>query len=190
MDVRAIWPVLELRQDGAELTGSFPYDREAVIADRGRRRKEKVAPRAFRFAVEDPEREINLLRGHSFDQPLASKRAGTLELIDSDDALSFRATLPPEAERPTWVQDTVLAVRGGLVRGVSPGFRVPPPDVVPGAETLIPEPGNPGVQIRVIRAAVLFELSLVTRPAYPETEVDARSEAFGVHRPAMPRVWL
>ena len=61
----------------------------------------------------------------------------------------------------------------------SPGFRVPPQSAVPNAEELIPEPGNPGVQIRVIRQAVLYELSLVTRPAYPETIVDLRAENEG-----------
>ena len=45
---------------------------------------------------------------------------------------------------------------------------------IDGAEVLIPEPGNPGVSIREIREALLFELSLVTRPAYPETTVSRR----------------
>ena len=69
-----------------------------------------------------------------------------------------------------------LSLQGGLVGGISPGFSVPPASAVPNAEELIPEPGNPGVQIRVIRQAVLFELSLVTRPAYPETDVDLRAQ--------------
>ena len=50
--------------------------------------------------------------------------------------------------------------------------------MVPDAETLEPEPGNPGVDIRVIRQAVLYELSIVTQPAYAETSVDVRAEDF------------
>ena len=62
------------------------------------------------------------------------------------------------------------AVDAGLIRGVSPGFRVPPASAVANAEELVDEPGNPDVQIRQINQAVLYELSLVTRPAYVESE--------------------
>ena len=146
------------------------------MRDRGRVRKEMFLQRAFAFAVEDEAREIHLLSGHSFDRPLASKRRGSLRLEDRKEGLLFEADLPEEAEQPSWMRDTVLALQGGLVGGISPGFSVPPSSAVPNAEELIPEPGNPGVQIRVIRQAVLFELSLVTRPAYPETDVDLRAQ--------------
>ena len=165
---------LEYRAGGRTLSGEFRYGEMATMADRGSVRKETVDPGAFSFAVEDRQREINLLVGHSFDQPLASKLAGSLLLDDSAQGLQFRATLPPENRQPTWMRDAVLAINAGLIRGVSPGFKVPPADVVQDAEVLEDEPGNPGVQIRRVRAAVLFELSLVTRPAYPNTEVDIR----------------
>ena len=168
---------LEVRQEGETVSvrGRFPYGVDATMSDRGTVRKERFHPRAFAFAIDDPEREINLLRGHSFDAPLASKRNGTLVLEDSEDGLAFTARFPAEAEQPTYMRDTISMIRAGLVGGVSPGFRVPPKSVVPGAETLEPEAGNPGVMVRVIREAVLAELSLVTRPAYPETDVDLRS---------------
>ena len=189
----AIYPIdgLEVRADGGRMriSGRFAYRATATMSDRGRVRKERFEPGAFRFAVEDPERDIHLLRGHSFDAPLASKRAGTLELVDADDALTFTATLPEPDEQPTFMTDTVRMIKAALVGGISPGFRVPPADVVPDAERIEPEPGNPDVGVRVIRAAVLFELSLVTRPAYPETEVDLRA-----WKPAAPagrrRLWL
>ena len=175
---RAIFEVLDLelrqRGGGRTLSGRFPYKVRATVRDRGRVRKESFASRAFAFAVEDAEREIHLLSGHSYDKPLASKRGGTLRLEDRDDGLSFEADLPDENAQPSWMLDVVLSMRAGLIGGISPGFAVAPRSVVPGAEELIPEPGNPGVQIRVIRQAVLHELSLVTRPAYPETEVDLR----------------
>ena len=107
-----------------------------------------------------------------------------MKLDNSTKALSFRAALPPEDRQPSWMRDAVLSTRSGLVGGISPGFRVPPAAVVPDAERFIPEPGNPGVEIRVIRAAVLVELSLVTRPAYKETLVELRAEdwaAFGAY---------
>lgn len=169
---------LEIRRQGdgrPKLSGSFPYNRTATVRATGRRRKESFAPRAFSFAVEDPEREINFLLGHSFDKPLASKRAGSLVLTDSDDALRFEATLPLPEDQPTHVADAVKMIEGGLLLGISPGFVVPPRSTVPDAEEEVPEPGNPGVTVRVIRQAVLLELSAVTRPAYRETTVDVRA---------------
>ena len=74
--------------------------------------------------------------------------------------------------------------------GLSPGFTVPPASAVPDAERLEDEPGNPGVQIRVIRAAVLREFSIVTAPAYPDAAVDLRAEHFGREPARRRRVWL
>ena len=177
LETRAVWPVLlEIRQDGRTLSGFFPYNSVAVISDRGRVKKETFRPRSFRFAVDDPTREINLLSGHDFDKPLASKQARTFELVDSDTGLSFRAILPPLDEQPTWMRDQVLAIRSGLARGVSPGFRIPPAGTVPNAERLVPEVGNPGVMIREINEAVLYEMSVVTRAAYGQSTVDVRAE--------------
>ena len=195
LETRTAWP-LELRQSGRSLIGRFLYNATATVSDRGRVRKERFAPRAFDFAVNDESREVHLLHGHSFDRPLASRRAGTLELEDSAEALVFRATLPEIEAQPTYMVDAVKQIEAGLLSGVSPGFRVPPAAAVPGAEELVPEPGNPGVQVRVIRAAVLFELSLVSRPSYPDsTEVDVRAwrppaaETSPAARPRR-RVWL
>ena len=177
IETRGTYPVdLEIRAGGRQLFGLFPYSRMATIASRGNVRKERFAPHAFKFAVEDPQREINLLSGHDFDKPLASKRNGTLELVDTSTGLIFTAQLPPEAEWTTWQRDAVLSIRSGLFRGISPGFQVPPASAVRGAEVLLPEPGNPGVQIREIRQAVLIELSAVTRPTYLSTELDVRGE--------------
>lgn len=177
LEARAVWPLLELRASGRSLSGSFPYNSTATRSDRGTVRKERFGSRAFSYAIEDEAREINLLVGHDFDKPLGSRLAGSLELIDGDDALRFRATLPEAEDQPGYMVDLIKQYRAGLIGGLSPGFRVPPRDVVADAEELIPELGNPGVKIRHIRAAVLYEMSLVTRAAYPETEVDLRSES-------------
>lgn len=168
---------LETRQEGdgrRRIRGSFPYAGMATIADRGRTRKERIRAGAFRYALENPESEISLLRGHNFDMPLASWRGRTLELRDTSDALYIEAVLPPDAEQPSWVRDTVRAIDAGLMLGLSPGFRVPPASAVPNAEELVPEPDNPGVMIRQINHAVLFELSVVTRAAYRAARVELR----------------
>ena len=124
VEERAIWPVeLEVRQAGRELVGKFPYGQLATMASRGSVRKERFSPGAFAFAIRDQSREINLLAGHSFDRPLASRRGGTLQLAEAPDGVDFSATLPIEEEQPTWMLDTVKAIRGGLARGISPGVK-------------------------------------------------------------------
>ncbi|MCP4206749.1 MAG: hypothetical protein GY767_06855 [Shimia sp.] len=92
-------------------------------------------------------------------------------------------TIPEGAERATHVTDVLAMVGAGLIKGVSPGFRVPPKDVVPDAERLVPEPGNPGVMIRELSALLLYELSLVTRPAYEQSEAELRAMAETNHQP-------
>ena len=163
---------IEVRRSGGgkSLFGSFPYGKMAVRSDSGRVRKERFAPRAFSFALRE-KREVHLLSGHEFSKPLASVRAGSLRLSDSAKALTFEATIPAAAEQPTWIKDVSLALDAGLIGGISPGFRVA---AIEGAEVLVPEPGNPAVMIREIREALLFEISLVTRPAYPETTIQRR----------------
>ena len=176
-DYAAVWPVsLEVRQEGRELVGSFPYGETATRSDRGTVRKERFNRGAFDFALKDPNREINLLIDHSFGKPLASKRDGSLVFRDTPAALTFVATLPEESRQPSWVKDAVLATQAGLVGGLSPGFTVPPASVVQDAEVMEDEPGNPGVQVRVIRAAVLYEMSLVTRPSYKDSSIELRAE--------------
>ena len=172
---------LEIRQGrlgGPAIAGSFAYGRLATLADRGRVRKESFGPRAFRFAIdEDTTREINLLSGHDFDQNLASRRAGSLDIEDTDAGVNFTAHLPELGDQPTYMVDAVKKIRAGLVGGLSPGFRVPPRSAVPNAESIIPEPGNPAVGIRLIREAVLGEFSLVTRAAYADAStIELRAE--------------
>ncbi|NRP45543.1 hypothetical protein XMV225_002725 [Aliiroseovarius sp. xm-v-225] len=175
---------LELRAAGdgsRRLRGRFPYGKRAVLSDGGRTgkpRKEVIQPKAFAYRVDRPEEEIHLLIGHSFDRPLASKQAGTLILSDNDDALTFEAIITQEVQQTTWAQDFFNAYAAGLIRGISPGFRIPPKRAVPDADTVEEEDPAEGIAIiRNIWAALLYELSFVTRPAYDETEVEERNWA-------------
>ncbi|MCY4394986.1 MAG: HK97 family phage prohead protease [Rhodospirillaceae bacterium] len=178
-------------------------DRMATVADRGRTRKERIASDAFGWQVREfqkaqadlnaalkagadkiavqglrqtlERRNIHILAGHSFDKPLGDMLRGGAVVASTAEAVEFEVDLPDENAMPGYMLDTVRMVENGLAGGISPGFRVPPATVVPDAEGAEPEPGNPAVQVRVIRQAVLAELSIVTRPAYSETEIDARA---------------
>lgn len=183
---------LEIRRErggGVRLTGRFPYNSRAVLSDGGRTgrpRKEQFAPGAFRHSVES-DAEIHLLVGHSFDRPLASRGAGTLKLTDTPAALTFAAEIVPEMEAVSHVRDALALLAAGQIAGISPGFRIPPERTVPNAETVEEEnPAEGGALIRTINEAILFEPSLVTRPAYSETQVEARNWLPGkLIRPAM-----
>lgn len=173
---------LELRKraSGAMLLhGRFPYGKRAVLSDGGRTgrpRKEVIAPRAFGYRVERAEEDIHLLIGHSYDRPLASRGAGTLDLADTDDALTFDASISVEMQQVSYVRDFLAGYAAGLIVGLSPGFRIPPERTVSNAETVEEENPSEGTAlIRTIWQALLYEISVVTRPAYDETQLEARN---------------
>ncbi len=162
---------LELRTDGGEtrLRATFPYGRPAVLSDggrTGRQRQEVIAARAFADRLGRGE-DVHFLAGHDFNKPLASRAAGTLTLTETDEALTMEARISAEMGGVSYVRDFLAAHAAGLVRGLSPGFRVQP-----GGET-VEERGD--AILRTIRAADLFEISAVTRPAYPEAQIEARN---------------
>lgn len=178
---------LEVRASpkGTRLHGRFPYNSTAVMSDGGRNgppRKETFASRAFEYRIRQPEAEIHLLHGHDYDQVLARKLDGSLRIRDADDALSFEAIIDPALAEAPFFQNLLAQLRAGLIGGISPGFRLPPERAVPRAEAeevteedYKPERGMFGALIRTIKQALLFELSLVTVPAYAETSIEARS---------------
>jgi HK97 family phage prohead protease len=181
---------LELRTEGGEtrLRATFPYGRETVLAERmgmGRERREVIAARAFADRIERGE-DVHFLSGHDFNKPLASRSSGTLTLTETDEALTVEATISAAMGQVSYVRDFLSANAAGLVRGLSPGFRVRP-----GGET-VEERGN--AILRIIKAADLIEISAVTKPAYPQAQIEARNwQPIGevtrrmTHRPAAIR---
>lgn len=162
---------LELHTEGGEtrLRATFPYGRAAVLSDGGhigRQRQEVIAARAFADRLGSGE-DVHFLSGHDFNKPLASRSAGTLTLTETDDALTIEASISADMAGVSYVRDFLSAHAAGLVRGLSPGFRVRP-----GGEK-VEERGN--AILRTIRAADLIEVSAVTRPAYPEAQIEARN---------------
>ena len=146
---------LELRavNGGVRLRGRFPDGVEAELA---RGRAERIE------AGED----VHFLSGHDYAKPLASRHAGSLQIRDTDEAVEIEATLSAET---SWAKDFIEAHRAGLIRGLSPGFRV-----TPGGERI--ERRGDGV-LRRIERAELHELSAVTRPAYSAAQIEARAWA-------------
>ena len=106
-------------------------------------------------------RNTHLLVGHDFNRAIADMRSETLTIRETAEAMEFEALLPIEGQQPTWVRDAVLAVRGGQLRAVSPGFQV----TTRGAERFVPESGPGNALVREILDSVVYEYSMVARPS-------------------------
>ncbi|WBQ11435.1 HK97 family phage prohead protease [Hyphomonadaceae bacterium ML37] len=158
---------LELRREGdgsVRISGRFPYRSPAILVERGRNGgevREVIEPGAFADAIA-ADSEIHFLAAHSFDKPLASKRSGTLTFRDTPDALEVEAHITPAILRASYAADAIAAAEAGLITGLSPGFRLPPDRE--SAESWSEAPD--GARVRMIKRAMLAEMSLVTRPAY------------------------
>ena len=190
------------RDDGSvQLAGRFPYGPAAVLSDGGRTgrpRKERFASRAFEYRVNRPDEEIHLLLGHDYDKPLASKLNRSMTLKDGAAALTFEAIITRAIAETSYGRDALAMIGAGLAIGLSPGFRIPPERAVPDAEEIeqeaddgtLDEQGQPrrGAIIRTIRAALLYELSIVTRPAYDEATVEMRNWDCTRIIPVKPRI--
>ena len=180
----------EIRQDGDGIQGRIFYDRDTVISDREKHegavetrqrstRKRRYAPRAFEFAIGAPDREIQLLAGRgSGDNVIASKLAGSLLLDDTPTSLNFRTERLPDT---TAARDLRAILSSDAASpGVEPLYHLPPPDAVLEPVEVIPEVGNEGVDIEIVRDAVLYGLAIVFRaPRGNPGEVSRRR-----------RVWL
>ena len=152
----------EVRQSGQGLEGTFFYNEGTVVSDRQASvRKSRVSPGAFSMALQDPGREVSVLLGRDYGQPLASKLAGSVVFDDGPDALRFTIEQLPAT---SYVSDlrAQLAANSGTF-GVAPLYRIPPPEVVPDAVEEIAEVGNPDTLIQVVREAVLTGLAVVVR---------------------------
>ena len=205
------------RGAGRVLSGKFPYNKTATVKSSGRARKERFKSGSMSWQVKEfqklqgeladvmkssldearkqilieqledaiEKRNTFLLVGHSYDRTIADMRSGTLVVNHKRDAVELEAELPADDAMPSWVRDAVLAVQGRQLRGISPGFQVPR-----GGEKLIKEDPSMGdSMIREITDAVVFEYSLVARPAYAGTDVDARADHPGTSS-RRRRVWL
>ena len=191
-------------------------DRMATVSDRGTQRKERIAEGAFDWQItkfqklqqelaqvmqgavdearaavlrqELERRNVHVLAGHDFDKPLGDMLRGTARVKSTRQAVEFEVDLPEPDRQPTYMSDTVKQIDGRLTGGISPGFTVPPRSVVGTAERLEPEAPGSDIMVRVVEQAVLYELSIVTRPAYSDTALALRAEE--LEQPRRRRVWL
>ena len=99
---------------------------------------------------------------------LGRVQAGTLELREDDTGLSATIT-PPDNE---WGRPVLEAVRRGDVSGMSIAFQVVKEEWVNPDRKKEPD----ALRKRTIKEVKLFEVSPVTFPAYPQTDIGARAD--------------
>jgi HK97 family phage prohead protease len=123
--------------------------------------RELVAPGAFKRSVED--NDVRALWDHNSQYVLGRNRAGTLALDEDDTGLRI-TIVPPDT---TWAADLIHSMKRGDINQMSFGFykRADEWDY----KTTPPT--------RTLRDVDLFDVSIVTYPAYPQTSAEARSKA-------------
>ena len=172
--------ILEVRADGDGISGQFLYDVDSVISDSGKVRKQRFRPGAFKYAIEDKTREINLVLG-SPDKPLASKMAGSLEITDTPTALKFRVKRLPKT---SYARDFLgLLKAGSIAPGIVPFFNRVPKSISKDADFEEEEEKGSGVFRRVVNSGVLTALSILMRP--PRGNPGSLFSIFG-RRPKKP----
>lgn len=161
---------LEVRalEDGAPLIAGYAVVfnslSEVMVDARGRKFRERIAPGTFdRVLAGGP--DVRALWNHNADYPLGRTRNNTLRVVK--DARGLGIELRPPAT--SWGQDAVTSIRRGDVSGMSFAF------AVNGQGDVWEKGGADGIALRTIVDADLYEVSPVTFPAYPATQVMVRS---------------
>lgn len=122
---------------------------------------EVIAPGAFADAIVS-NNDIRALFNHDWNNVLGRTKSGTLRLSEDARGLKFEVDLP----NTTLAKDLSESLKRGDISQCSFGF-------VPTSETWDYEPEIP---VRTINSVELHEISVVSIPAYEDTEVSLRSK--------------
>ena len=152
----------EVRQEGDTLIGTFPYNTPITTRDRGRVRKAQWTPDAWKFALEDLNREILVQLGDTArNQVIASRRAGSVKFQSDEKELKFVAELAADT---SYLEDFIKQLDSGQIEYTLRPFQtLAPTERVPRPYRDIPEAGNPGVYIRTYGDAILNSMNIVPR---------------------------
>jgi HK97 family phage prohead protease len=124
---------------------------------------EEVAPGAFRDSIGTD--DIRALFNHDSNFVLGRNRSKTLELAEDERGL-FISNRPPETQ---WARDLLVSIERGDINQMSFGFRT----LEDAWQTV------DGVPHRTLKRVQLFDVSPVTFPAYPQTDVGVAMRSMG-----------
>jgi HK97 family phage prohead protease len=125
--------------------------------------REKILPGAFAETIKDG--DVRALWNHDANFVLARTKSGTLKLKEDNTGLAIDAELPDTQ----FARDLIKTIERGDVDQMSFGFRV-----LPDGQNWRMEDGG---LVRELRKVELFDVSPVTYPAYPQTDVGVRALA-------------
>lgn len=123
--------------------------------------REQIAPGAFAEAIQKD--DVRALFNHDTNLVLGRNQAGTLRL--SENAHGLAIEIDPPAT--TYARDLMVSMKRGDVTQMSFGF-----SIRPGGQDWAKD--DEGRVIRTLKRLRLFDVSPVTFPAYPQTDVALR----------------
>ncbi len=159
---RRAFPLAEIRV--AEVEGVRHIVGHAAVFDQpsdpmwfGR---EIVAPGAFADSL-SASADVRALFNHDPNCVLGRTRAGTLSLSEDDRGLAVDC-IPPDTQ---WARDLMVSMQRGDITQMSFGFQTKEQRIG----------GTVDDPVRTILRADLFDVSVVTFPAYPQTDAQVRA---------------
>jgi HK97 family phage prohead protease len=177
-------PVMEVRAFSTEVRASPVEDGSGALRFEGYAAlfnswsqdlggfREQIAPGAFTKALTAD--DVRALLNHDKNYVLGRNRSGTLVLTEDERGLRFEVTAP----NTQWARDLAESVKRGDIDQCSFGFQAVRDDWRTAD----------GIDERTLMEVRLFDVSIVTYPAYLDTNANVRScaEVFAEHREAAP----
>ncbi len=159
---RRTFPLIEMRVEGDEGERPKIVGHAAVFNELSEPLwgfRERILPGAFKEAIERD--DVRALVNHDPNYVLGRNKAGTLRLAEDERGLAVEID-PPDTQ---WARDLMVSMRRGDVNQMSFAFTVLD-------EEFSKEDGE---NIRILKKVRLHDVSVVTYPAYPQTDVQVRS---------------
>lgn len=122
---------------------------------------EEIAPGSFRNAILND--DVRALLNHDPNFVLGRNKAGTLQMVEDEVGLKVRIQLP----KTQYARDLHESVQRGDIDQMSFMFEATEEEWTKKTEKKQDH--------RVLRGVKLYDVSVVTFPAYPETDVNVRS---------------
>ena len=177
-------PVMEVRAFATEVRASPSEDGSGALRFEGYAAlfnswsqdlggfREQIAPGAFTKSL--PADDVRALLNHDKNYVLGRNRSGTLVLTEDERGLRFEVSAPDTQ----WARDLAESVKRGDIDQCSFGFQAVRDDWRTAD----------GIDERTLIEVRLFDVSIVTYPAYLDTSANVRScaEVFAEHREAAP----
>lgn len=123
--------------------------------------REQIAPGAFKRTLRNA--DVRALFNHSPDYVLGRNKAGTLSLAEDLQGLAIQVE-PPQTR---WADDLLVSMQRGDINQMSFAFRT--------IKDQWTQDADAGIQVRTLLEVELYDVSVVTYPAYPQTDAAVRS---------------